>query len=659
MLWVSSTQLTGTGTINTSGLVGDVDLVFDSTHGPNQTFTINQPGKNITLNLTLNSNQTLGAGYRESGSLTIRDGVVVTSRDGYIGCRSGSSGTVTVDGKSSNWTSATNLYVGGGESSVYSYMPPNGGNGTLSITNGGSVTSSRGYIGCSTGSNGVATVSGSNSKWNISSDLYVGKSGNGTLNIADGGIVSATGVTYVGYDTGVTGSSINFGTGGGTLTTGSLWASTAQLTGTGTINTTGLVSDVDLVFDASHGLKQTLTVNPSGQNITVNLDMPNAPSTNIDLGVGYHGSGSIAIRDGIAINSRSGYLGYHSGSSGVATVGGSGSKWTNSASLYVGFLGDGTMRIADGGAVSNTNAYIGNNSGSASMVTVDGIDSTWTNSSALYVGSRVGGRGTLMITGGGSVTATTVSSSGESLLAIDVGRGSSLAIDGGNGIMNYGGIVRIFAGAGVSTDATASPISARTWYGGTYQALGGTWNATDHTFTASAVKAGASGTAVTINLADAQRALITDSKTRRAAGASFLASEAPSSFNFTATAVTGDALNLLESKLGADDAVLSAWNFLADGYTVSETNPVYLSLKIGSGRSADELALWHYDGSAWTAYSPMDLTYDGTYASFTVTSFSGYAMSGLAVPEPSAIALLFAATVGLTGYARSRRARTR
>ena len=66
---------------------------------------------------------------------------------------------------------------------------------------------------------------------------------------------------------------IDFGTNGGTLTTQTLLASPAQLAGTGTINTNGLVSDIDLRFDSAHGLKQTLVFQQSGQNVTVNVDM--------------------------------------------------------------------------------------------------------------------------------------------------------------------------------------------------------------------------------------------------------------------------------------------------------------------------------------------------------------------------------------------------
>ena len=49
-----------------------------------------------------------------------------------------------------------------------------------------------------------------------------------------------------------------------------------------------------------------------------------------------------------------GYIGTVSGSTGVVTVAGTGSTWTNSGDLYVGNSGNGTLNITGGGAVSNT-----------------------------------------------------------------------------------------------------------------------------------------------------------------------------------------------------------------------------------------------------------------------------------------------------------------
>jgi T5SS/PEP-CTERM-associated repeat protein len=645
--WNQSAELyvgkSGAGTLNiTNGgsvAVGSVSRLVDSYigSGANSSGVVTVDGANSKWT----NSGVLYVGDAGNGTLSISSGGTVRSISGGIGQDSDATGIATVSGAGSAWTNQNDLHVG-----LY-------GSGALNVLNGGGVSNYCGYIGSYFGGTGVATVDGAGSTWTNAGALDVGYMGSGTLNVTNHGSVTAISDTRVAGEGSSATGTINFGANGGTLTTGSLLASPNQLTGVGTINTRGLVSDVDLVFDSAASLNQTLTLSNSGQNVAINFNMATAPSTNGALGAGYLGGGSLTVKNGAAVQSTRGYLGYKSGSTGAATVAGANSTWANSSSLRVGNYGSGQLTVTNGGSVSNTIGWVGFNPMSMGTVTVNGAGSTWTNTEALYVG--YGGTGTLRIADGGMVTASSASINSSSLLAMDVGRGSLLSVGNGTSTITNNGTVRVVAGAGIGAGENYSPISASSWTGtGVYQAIGGTWNATDHTFTASAVKAGASGTAVTVNLADQQRALITDSTTRWAAGASFLASATPSSFDFTATTVTGDALNLLKNKLGADNAVLSAWNFLADGYTVSETNPVYLSLKVGSGRSADDLDLWHYDGSAWTAYSPLDLTYDGAYASFTVTSFSGYAVSGLAVPEPSAIALLFAAAAGLAGYARWR-----
>ena len=420
----------------------------------------------------------------------------------------------------------------------------------------------------------MATVNGPGSTWTSGSDLAVGNSGAGTLNVTNGGAVSIAGTTYVGYGAGSTGA-INFGANGGALTTWSLAASPSQLTGSGTINTRGLVSDVNLVFDSAASLKQTLTINNQpGQNITVNLDMASAPSTNGALGAGWQGNGSLTIEGGVAVNSQVGYLGYDGNSTGVATVEGAGSKWTNSSNLSVGDSGSGTLTVASGGSVScggtlyvgnsgsgtltvasggslssggdatiggNTGstgavtvtgagsiwnngghlyvgssgngtlnitaggvvgdgpywAYLGYGSGSTGVATVNGVGSTWTNSGSLVVGNS--GTGTLTIAGGGAVAATGFSIyNSQSLLAIDVGNGSRLTVTGGT--ITNDATVRILAGARPAAGTTFTPISAATWSGsGTYQAIGGTWNASSHVFTVSDAVAGTAGTPVAID----------------------------------------------------------------------------------------------------------------------------------------------------------------
>ena len=295
--YIGNTDTTSPGQVEVNGgsdlLSRYAYLGYNS--GTSGTVTVTDTGSTWT------NHYSLIAGYDGSGTLAITDGGIVNSGYGHIGYNSGSTGTVTVDGAGSTWTSGYSLFAG------YD------GSGTLAITDGGIVGSSFGYIGYNSGSIGIVTVDGVGSTWTVDR-LYVGKEGNGTLNITNGGTVNVTSNTYVAYDDNSTGS-INFGTSGGTLTTTSFIASSAQLTGTGVINTNSIVSDYDLVFDSTHDLVQTLTIGDSGQgrNITVNLNM-NDPANN--LGVN-HGSMTI---NGIAVNSKFGHVGYYSGSTGVVTV---------------------------------------------------------------------------------------------------------------------------------------------------------------------------------------------------------------------------------------------------------------------------------------------------------------------------------------------------
>ena len=174
--------------------------------------------------------------------------------------------------------------------------------------------------------------------------------------------------------------------------------------GTGTINARGLVSDIDLVFDSAASLNQTLTFNSGPeQNITVNLDMSGESGMTGHLGAGYKGNGSLSVQGGITVGSDVGLIGFSSGSTGVVTVDGAGSTWTNVYSLWVGQDGSGTLNITNGGTVSNNwDGRIGVYSGSTGVVMVDGAGSTLTFGGFFQVGG--GGSGTLNITNGASVS---------------------------------------------------------------------------------------------------------------------------------------------------------------------------------------------------------------------------------------------------------------
>ena len=796
-----------TMTVSNGGSVNSGDSWIGRNAGSTGKVTVDGNGSTWTNapNSYSDASGSLYVGNSGSGTLTISNGGKVSSGGYYgdsVGNNAGSTGSITITGSGSKWTSAENLFIGnqgngtvtvsnggtgitgvggagldGGScigyqagstgllavdgagstwTSRYRFAVGYNGNGTMLITNGGSVSAGP-YIAYNPGSTGVVTVDGAGSTWSPGT-LSVGYSGAGTLNIAHGGAVVVAGTTCVANNPGSSGS-VNFGPGGGTLTTKTLWTSPAALTGTGTINANGLATDVDLLFDATHSASQTFTLNRSGQNITINLDMSSASNSG-DLAVGYAGSGSVTVRDGVTLYCQSGYLGYQPGSSGVASVDGATWQLSNSGGLFVGYGGSGTLAISKGASVNSSYATIGYNSGSRGVVTVDGANSTWnapygfnnafgvggsnngsgsltiTNggsvrnqyaqctigvganstgavtvdgagstwltyealyvgngtldianggvvtsgpgflgyvftgtdsgtvrgagskwnmSAALQVGYGSGGSGKLSIAGGGVVAATGLSINSLSLAAIDIGHGSSLTIGGGTGTITNNGTIRVLAGAGVPAGIPYTPITAGFWSGGgVVQAVGGVWNASNHQFTASAVETGTSGSPLAIALSEEQRVLVVDGASGGSVGVSFLAETTPTLVNFTATTMDPATLNSLDGSLAPGQLILSGWNLSVDsGYTPGD--PAYLSFGIGPGYCPNSLEVWQYSGSAWSEFAAGDLTYDGNYASFTVTGFEGYALTGIAVPEPSTLALLGVGAITLLGYAWRRR----
>ncbi len=385
------------------------------------------------------SGNNLYVGKEADGTMLIDGGGYVASDYSYVGYSEGVTGAATIDGASSTWTTTGNLYLG------------RSGTGSLAVTNGGSVDSlEAAYLGYAPGASGLATITGANSTWNVDR-LTVGYQGTGSLDIADGGLVHVTGETTVTHPTG----SITFD--GGTLSTGGLKTAPDAITGVGTINTHGLCSDIDLVFDDSHALQQQLAfADGPDQNVTISLDVDGSG----DLGAGFAGQAALTITDGVTVASRTGYLGYLAGSCGTATVAGDGSTWANSSSLSVGLLGSASLAVTGGAAVSSSKGSIGAGAGETGVVTVDGTGSIWTSSS-LFVGASSttladgqpieAGAGTLNISGGGLVEVsrrTCVGASGEQgTIHLDGGTLNTADLQAapyqftGNGTVNTHGLV--------------------------------------------------------------------------------------------------------------------------------------------------------------------------------------------------------------------------
>jgi fibronectin-binding autotransporter adhesin len=291
-----------------------------------------------------------------AGTLFVDAEGQVISGPSEIGLNSDSMGAATITGAGSKWTNST-LVMG------------RFGSGSLLVEAGGQVSSGAGYLGISIGSTGTATITGVGSKWTSNSSLFVGQSGSGALTVEDGGHVA----------------------------TDTLYASLGDLHGNGTVETTtGAVLDADLQFNAAHPAQTVLGFGAGG--------MLTVTAANGILGAGYKGLGSLTIADGVTVSSFTGCLGYNSGSTGMATITGAGSMWTNSSAIRVGGSGHGTLRVEAGGQVGSDSGYLGDDAGSMGTATITGPASKWTNSGQLFVG--LFGSGALRVEAGGQVSNT-------------------------------------------------------------------------------------------------------------------------------------------------------------------------------------------------------------------------------------------------------------
>jgi T5SS/PEP-CTERM-associated repeat protein len=182
--WSNSGQLSvgsqGNGSLfiesggNVSSATGFIGT-FSNSHGE---ATVTGAGSTWT------NDQYLIVGYSGEGSLRVEAGGSVSEPQAFIGYTAGSVGNVTVVGAGSTWSGASLIEVG------------RQGSGMLTIEAGGKVNSPFGFIGSMTGSTGAVTVTGNGSEWRATGSLFVGGSssqagGNGALTVRDGGRVFA------------------------------------------------------------------------------------------------------------------------------------------------------------------------------------------------------------------------------------------------------------------------------------------------------------------------------------------------------------------------------------------------------------------------------------------------------------------------------------
>lgn len=354
------------------------------------------PGGITSPNWIVSGDLEIGTPSPGGGFLMIEDGGTVTNDSGLIGNDASDKGEVTVSGHDINgnvstWINNGDLVIG------------QAGTGTLLITDGGLVSNAWGYIGAEAGSQGDVTVSGRDingnaSTWHIDDQFYVGESGSGTLTISDGGAVSSSVATIGNRAGGVGIVTVTGNDGNGNA---SVWNNTKQLYigdgGLGTLNifNGGVVNSGQGLIGKS-AFNNSVTV--SGQDADGNASTWNALN---NIYVGFDGNGALYVTDGAQVSTRTAsggaatiYIGNGIGSTGTVVVSssnGSVSRLTATDRIDVGAGGAGEMTVGKGGLVTaRQNVYL------ARMTTGSGIlhlDGDASGRGILETGSVIKGSG--------------------------------------------------------------------------------------------------------------------------------------------------------------------------------------------------------------------------------------------------------------------------
>ncbi|WP_414899591.1 autotransporter domain-containing protein [Sphingomonas flavalba] len=245
------------------------------------------------------------------------------------------------------------------------------GDGTLRVIAGGKVENARaaiGRLGYTQGGaalpyKGVVEISGPNSVWNVAS-LFVGsEGGDGDLTISDGGVVNGeTGLIGIGYlpmpaDSGIphrgsTGRVTIRGAGSAWLLSDELRlgvsSETVALT---TITDGGALTSPYLYLGSGADSQGELHVSGAGSTVTANAG----------IFVGYGGRGALTLADGAQASSYRGEIATITDGIGDMLVTGTGSVWTVGDLVEIGINGGvGSLTIADGGRVRTGTAVADN-----------------------------------------------------------------------------------------------------------------------------------------------------------------------------------------------------------------------------------------------------------------------------------------------------------
>jgi len=344
---------------------------------------------------------TLHVGNTGSGKFRLENQAKAFGVDGQIAFDTGSSGIATVSGSGSRWDLANILAVG------------RAGNGTLNIESGGVVNNHRALIGSLSGGIGTANIDGFGSSWNVSGEMILGGTetadgGQGTITISNGGRLN------VGDDNSFGKVSVSGSGAGGLLVirNGSILNSNTDSFSSTVGGGTGKSGTVSVLGAGSQWNSQGILLLGSSGNGFLNIDSGGVV-TNM---------GRVILADG-------------SSSSGDITVTGSGSQLSSTDTMDIGFAGVGVVNVGAGGSLTNTVGFLGSTANAFGTATVSGTGSQWNNSGALNVG--LNGNGTLIVEDGGLTSNTT------GVIGSEVGSTGTVTINGTGSQWNNSGFLYV------------------------------------------------------------------------------------------------------------------------------------------------------------------------------------------------------------------------
>jgi T5SS/PEP-CTERM-associated repeat protein len=377
-----------------------------------------------------NNSNLLGVGYGGDGTLTITGGGTVSTFVGHIG-HTGNSGPAPNGSVAIGGGTGTSVLTCSGTLNVgYDSL------GVLTVTGGGAVYSATSNIGVNTGGQGTVNVGGGTgtSSWATGGTLYVGKSGTGTLTIGTGGLVEA------GALAGNAGGHVNLT--GGTLQITGTAVMTANPgftigTGGGTIEVTNAVAPGRLLLGGSIDGSGTLTKTGAGW---LALAGANTLSGQINLQQGRLGNDYLTA----SWNGGGGTF------PGVAVSSGAELDLRGQDVRLSSLTGNGTVINSYGNGLTNT-LYLGNNNLSytfAGVIAGNGTGSSGEGNGRTNL-TKIG-TGTLTLTGNNTYSGTTTIGGGTVLVNNTSGSGTGT----GPVTVQTGGML---GGGGTTVGATWPP----------------------------------------------------------------------------------------------------------------------------------------------------------------------------------------------------------